>query len=102
MAEIKPDMEDSASYDAQQVSEEITSGEHEAPQVDVSEDYERSKEYSVSGVDQGGAGAQAAEAATKPDFNVNAPGETEHESKATGNPDDYRDLAKDVNPRVES
>ncbi len=62
--------------------------------VDVSADYEASKNYSVSEVDKSGGGA---EAATR---NIPGAEKTKPEFESTGEPDDYRSMAKDVNPNV--
>ncbi|MGV0027357.1 hypothetical protein [Phormidesmis priestleyi] len=83
-------------YDAQQAAEEIAEGDRPAPQVDVSSDYQASKEYSVSEVDRTGKGQEAAEAATAPQFEVSQPEETKSVSESTGDPSDYRDMAKDI------
>ncbi|KAM3111791.1 hypothetical protein [Phormidesmis sp. 146-33] len=83
-------------YDAQQAAEEIAEGDRPAPQVDVSSDYEASKEYSVSEVDRTGEGQEAAEAATAPKFEVSQPEATKFTAEPTGDPNDYLDMAKDV------
>jgi hypothetical protein len=83
-------------YDAQQAAEEIAEGDRPAPQVDVSSDYEASKEYSMSEVDRMGEGQEAAEAATAPQFEVSQPQETKFTAESTGDPSDYLDMAKEV------
>jgi hypothetical protein len=94
--EVKPDPKQAPTQDAQLAAENIASGEEKAPTVDIEGDYEASKQFSVSDVDRSGEGAKAAEAATAPDLKVPEPEETKTESKPTGNPDDYMDMAKDV------
>ena len=96
--EVKPDPNQAPTQDAQLAAENIASGQEKAPTVDVEGDYEASKQFSVSDIDRSGEGAKAAEAATAPDQKVSDPGETKTESKPTGNPDDYMDMAKDVTP----
>lgn len=97
MSEINSDLNASEnSHDAQLAAEEAASGKSPAADVNVSADYEASKEYSVSPIDQTGAGEKAAEAATSSDLKLSAPEETESKSEPTGNPDDYRDMAKEV------
>jgi hypothetical protein len=84
-------------YDAQQTAEEIEAGDRPATQVDVSADYEASKEFSISEVDRSGAGEKAAQAATAPDFAVSQPKETTPtKAEPTGDPSDYLDMAKEV------
>ena len=68
------------------------------PTVDVSADYEASKEFSVSDIDRTGAGAEAAAAATAPKFPIPAPTEIAKPADTSGNPDDFRSMAKDLNP----
>jgi hypothetical protein len=89
-------------YDAQQSAEEIAEGDRPAPQVDVSSDYEASKEYSVSEIDRTGEGQEAAEAATAPQFEVSQPKETKSVAEPTGDPSDYLDMAKDISGTSES
>ncbi|MBD2082111.1 hypothetical protein [Leptolyngbya sp. FACHB-17] len=89
------------SQDAQQVSEAIAAGDRPAPQVDVSADYEAAQEFSTSSIDQTGEGEKAAEAATAHQFEVHSADETHLtpdalSSEPTGDPDLYRDMAKDV------
>jgi hypothetical protein len=74
-------------YDSQQLAEEIASGEEQAPQVNVEADYERSKQFDVADIDRTGKGAEAAKKASS---SASAP--------ATGNPDEFLDMAKDVQP----
>ena len=64
MSEVSAELPNSQTFDAQQIAENVEAGEQQVPQVDVSADYEASKEFSVSDVDRTGAGAKAAAAAT--------------------------------------
>lgn len=84
-------------YDADEMTEEIKSGDRPAPNVDVSADYEASKELSVSSVDQTGEGAKAAEAATAPQLKVPEAEETKTKTEPTGDPSAYKDMAEEVN-----
>jgi len=87
-------------YDAQQLIEEIAEGEQKAPSVNVEADYEASKAYSVSEIDQTGEGAEAAKAATAPQYELSQPEETQTEAQPTGDPADYIEMAKETNPRL--
>lgn len=94
--EVKPD-EKETTQDAQLASDSMSSGKERTPTVDMEADYEASKKMSVSDVDRTGAGAKEAEAATESDFEVTKQeGGTKTKAESTGNPDDYRDMAKDV------
>ncbi len=81
--------------DAKQQVEEAAKNQEKEPKVSVpvSSDYEASKKYSVSGVDKTGGGSEPTM--------QNTPGsEPKQETKSTGDPDDYRSMAKDVNPNL--
>lgn len=98
MSEINNDAQ---THDAQLASEEIAAGDRPAPKVDVTADYEAAQEFSTSTLDKSGEGQEAAEAATAPKFDVHSAKETDlpsdHlKSEPTGDPDLYRDMAKDV------
>lgn len=100
--EVKPDPKQAPTQDAQLAAENMTSGQEPAQAIDLEGDYEASKQFSVSEVDRTGQGAQAAEAATAPEFEVTQPQETKTEAQPTGNPDDYREMAKDVSSTTEA
>ncbi|HEY9845328.1 MAG TPA: hypothetical protein V6D03_03935 [Candidatus Caenarcaniphilales bacterium] len=89
---------DYQSDDAKQLAEDIVAGEEKAPEVDVSSDYEAAKAYSVSEVDRSSAGAEAAAAVTSPELEVPQPEQTELKAKTTGDPEEFLDVAKDINP----
>ncbi|QYO64154.1 hypothetical protein [Leptolyngbya sp. 7M] len=74
-----------ANYDAQQLVEEIKEGEEQAPNVDVSADYERSKQFDVAEVDRTEAGSQAAAEVSS------------ESSTSAGDPNAFREMAKEVN-----
>jgi len=99
--EVKPDPKQAQTQEAQLAAENMVSGKEAAPTVDFDADYEASKQFSVSEIDRSGAGAEAAEAATAPAFEVSQPEETKTEAQSTGNPDDYRDMAKDIGSTTE-
>lgn len=91
------------SYDAQQAADEIAAGDRPAPKVNVSTDYEAAQEFSTSSIDSTSAGADAAQAATASQFEAHTPEETDLSSgtlttDSTGDPEDYLDMAKEVNP----
>lgn len=96
-----PEMDDQTqSFDAQQLVEEIQEGEQKAPPVDVDADYEAAKSFSVSEIDATEEGAKAAEAATSSQFEVSKPQSSPTEAQETGDPSDYVEMAKEVNPNL--
>lgn len=98
MSEVATESNNSQTFDAQQIAENVEAGEQKLPQVDVSADYEASKEFSVSEIDRTGAGAKAAAAATAPKFPIPAPQETKQPADSTGKPGDFRSMAKEIHP----
>ena len=88
----------SQTFDAQQINENVEAGAQQLPTVDVSADYEASKEFSVSDIDRTGAGAEAAAAATAPKLPIPAPKEIAKPADTSGNPADFRSMAQEVNP----
>jgi hypothetical protein len=96
MSEIANNIDTAENYDAQQTVEEIEVGDRKAPDVDVDADYEASKQFSVSPIDRTEAGAEAAAAATAPQFDVPAIEEPTLTADATGNPDDYKQMVGDL------
>ena len=94
--EVKPDPNQAQTQDAELVAESIAAGGEQAPVIDVEADYEAAQQFSVSEVDRTGAGAEAAEAATAPQFEVSEPEETRTEAQPTGNPDDFLAMASDA------
>jgi hypothetical protein len=71
----------SANFDAQQINEEIESGDKEAPNVDVEGDYKRAKNYET------GSGSSSSD-----------PNSTPSGAKAEGDPEAFRSAAKSINP----
>ncbi len=96
MPETNSDLNPSQSYDAQQVSEEIAEGSLPAPQVDVSSDYEASKEFSVSEIDRTGEGKAAAEKVTAHAVEMHDPEAAEFKAEPTGDPGDFLNMAKTI------
>jgi hypothetical protein len=94
--EVKPNLAEASTQDAQLAAENILSGEEKAPAVDMDADYKAAQQYSVSDVDRTAEGETAAEAATAPKFEVSKQEETKTQAQPTGNPDDYMNMAKDV------
>ena len=98
MSEINTEPNNTQSFDAAQITESAEAGEQKLPTVDVSADYEASKEFSVSDIERTGAGAQAAAAATAPKFDIPAPTEFAKPADSSGNPDAFRSMAQDITP----
>ncbi|NEU75166.1 hypothetical protein PI95_022045 [Hassallia byssoidea VB512170] len=94
--EVKPNVAEAPTQDAQLAAENIASGEEKAPTVDIEGDYKAAQELSVSDVDRTGQGEAAAKAATAPELEVPKQQETKTQAQPTGNPDDYKNMAKDV------
>ncbi|GAX39260.1 hypothetical protein NIES4075_02110 [Tolypothrix sp. NIES-4075] len=94
--EVKPNVAEAPTQDAQLAAENIASGEEKAPTVDAEADYKAAQELSVSDVDRTGQGEAAAKATTAPKLEVPKQQETKTQAQPTGNPDDYKDMAKDV------
>ncbi|MBD0387409.1 MAG: hypothetical protein ICV54_13025 [Nostoc sp. C3-bin3] len=94
--EVKPNVNEAPTHDAQLAAENIASGEEKAPNVDFDADYATAQQFSVSEVDRTGEGAAAAEAATAPKYKTSQPAETTTQAQSTGNPDDFAELAKEV------
>ncbi|MBD2435289.1 hypothetical protein [Nostoc sp. FACHB-110] len=93
---IKPNPNEATTHDAQLAAENMASGEEKLQKVDFDADYAAAQQFSVSDVDRTPEGAAAAQAATAPRFEVPEAEERTTEAQATGNPDDYLDLAKEV------
>ncbi len=94
--EVKPNLNEAPTHDAQLAAESIASGEEKAPTVDFDADYAAAQQFSVSEVDRTGEGTAAAEAATAPKYKTSKPQETKTQTQSTGNPDDFVELAKEV------
>ncbi|ABA21673.1 conserved hypothetical protein [Trichormus variabilis ATCC 29413] len=94
--EIKPNLIEAPTHDAQLAAENIASGEEKAPKVDFDADYAAAQQFSISDVDRTAEGAAAAEAATAPQQEISVPEETRTEAQSTSNPDDYIELAKEI------
>jgi hypothetical protein len=84
-------------YDAQQLVEEIAEGEQKAPKANLDADYEAAKAYST-GVNQSEADTQPEATSTKSQFSE--PEKTSSDAPATGNPEDYLQMARETNPRI--
>ncbi|MEG3980773.1 hypothetical protein QUA08_08355 [Microcoleus sp. T3B2] len=98
MSEINTEPNNIENFDAQQITESAEAGEQKLPTVDVSADYEASKEFSVSDIDRTSAGAEAAAAATAPKFPIPAPKDIPMPADTSGNPADFRSMAQDITP----
>lgn len=96
MAGVVTNSDASQNFDAEQAKEAISAGDEKAPKVDVAADYEASKQFSVSDIDRTEAGKQAAEAATAPEHPLSEPEAPKVEAATTGDPQEYREMAKDV------
>ncbi|MBW4470217.1 MAG: hypothetical protein KME45_07400 [Stenomitos rutilans HA7619-LM2] len=102
MSEVANNIDTAENYDAQQMVEEIETTDRKAPDANVDADYEASKQFSVSNIDRTEEGANAAEAATAPKFEVPITEEATLPADATGNPDDYKQIAADANPNSQA
>ena len=94
--EIKADPTQAITQEAQLAAENMASGVEETPTIDADADYEAAQQFSVSEIDRTGAGAEAAEAATAPKFELTQPQETKAVAQPTGNPDDFQQMARDL------
>ncbi|MEH2318668.1 hypothetical protein [Nostoc sp.] len=94
--EVKPNLNEASTQDAQLAADSIASGEEKAPTVNFDADYATAQKFSVSEVDRTGKGAAAAEAATAPKYQTSKPQETKTQTQSTGNPDDFIESAKEV------
>ena len=88
----------SQNYDAQQMIENIATGEEKAPKVNVEKDYEKSKELASSSIDRTNEGAEQARIATSSRYELSEPEMVETPTESTGDPDQFREMAKEVNP----
>jgi hypothetical protein len=96
------DLNETTSFDAEQLSEDIAKGEQKQPKVNVDADYKRSKEFAIAEVDKTPEGAKAAKAATQPKLeSSNAQGVGSKSSQSNSNPEAYLEMAKEVNPNLE-
>jgi hypothetical protein len=96
------EIDNEQTYDAKQMTEEIAAGEQQSPKVNVEADYEASKKFSQSELDRRGEGAEAAAKATAPEHELPQPEEPKHAAPVTGDPADYREMAKDVGHQSEA
>ncbi|MDZ8264490.1 hypothetical protein [Nostoc sp. ChiQUE01b] len=94
--EVKPNLNEASTQDAQLAADSIASGEEKAPTVDFDADYAAAQKFSASEVDRTGKGATAAEAATAPKQKTSQPQQTTTQTQSTGNPDDFIESAKEV------
>lgn len=75
--ELKVDAKQAVGQEAELAAQNMAEGTEKTPEIDVDSDYEASKQYSVSDIDKNETGTRSAAA--------NAPNE-------------FRQMAKDVNP----
>jgi hypothetical protein len=87
---------ESQSFDAELILEEIETGEQEAPQVNFDQDYEASKRFDTS------ASPDQANQTPKFDKSPNVSSTDASESSATGNPEDFLEMAKAIAPDPEN
>ncbi|MEC4882815.1 MAG: hypothetical protein SAL70_15990 [Scytonema sp. PMC 1070.18] len=93
---VQPNPSQAPTHDAQLAAENVESGQEKAPTVDMEADYQAAQQLSVSDVDRSGEGAKAAEKATASKYNLNESQQTNTQTKQTGNPEDYVEIAKEV------
>lgn len=97
MAEqVKPNVNQASTHDAQLAAENMASGEEKAAKVDFESDYAAAQEFSVSEIDRTNEGAAAASAATAPKQKVAEVAETKTETQSSGNPKDYVEMAEEI------
>lgn len=96
MTEAVNNTNTSESYDAQQTVEEIQGGDREAPTANVEADYEASKQFSTSPIDQIEEGASAAAAATASKFELPKPDGSLSNLDSAGSPSDYQQMAHEI------
>jgi hypothetical protein len=94
--EVKPNLNEAPTHDAQLAADSIASGEEEAPKVDFEADYKAAQQFSVSDIDRTSEGSAAAKAATAPQQNVSQAQETKTQTQPTSKPDDFLEAAKDI------
>ncbi|MGI0487974.1 hypothetical protein ACN4EK_21250 [Pantanalinema rosaneae CENA516] len=80
------------SYDAEQIQEAVAEGEAESPRVDLDADYAAAQQMSQGAKSS----ASAATSMGNPQFEQSHQESAKAVADSTGNPDDYRDMAKDV------
>lgn len=102
MSEVVNHIDTAENYDAQQTVEEIEAGDRKAPEANVDADYNASKQFSTSEIDRTAGGEAAAEKATAPQFDIPVAEEPTIAADATGNPDDYKQMADDLKPDAQS
>lgn len=85
-----------ASHDAQLLADNVAEGVEKAPKVDFDADYKLAKEMSTSPLDKTEEGKKAAEAAVAPQQKIPTAKEKKIEAPETGNPDDYVNMAKEI------
>ncbi|MBE9201658.1 MULTISPECIES: hypothetical protein [unclassified Nodularia (in: cyanobacteria)] len=97
MAEqVKPNVNQASTHDAQLAAENMASGEEKAAKVDFESDYAAAQEFSVSEIDRTNEGVAAASAATAPKQKISEVAETKTETESSGNPKDYVEMAKEL------
>ncbi|MUL37408.1 hypothetical protein [Gloeocapsopsis dulcis] len=92
--EIRPNPDQATTQEAQLAAESIAEGKEKVTDIDFDADYAAAQQMSVSDIDRTDAGAQAAQKATAPQFEVSQPEETRTET-TTGNPEDYKQMAQE-------
>lgn len=81
-------------YDAEEMKTAISEGEEQAPEsVNVSADYEASKQMSTGRMSQ-----QEAEKSVAPDLRVKSADQVSVSTSSANQSPDYMDMARDVNP----
>lgn len=82
------------SYDAEQIQEAVAEGEVESPRVDLDADYAAAQQLSKGT----NSSASAVTSMGNPQFEQTHTESAKAVADSTGNPDDYRDMAKAVTP----
>lgn len=98
--DIKPNPQEAQTADAKLAAESMIEGKEKLPKVDIEADYEASKEFSVSEVDRTSQGESLAEEAVRPNYEMSDVEDMKSDPNTSGDPGDYLEMAKDVNPRI--
>lgn len=98
---VQPDPIEVQTHDAQLIAENIVAGEEKAPEVDFDADYDAAKAFSVGQLSRVDEEAAASDKGLNPQFQGFESSEPAPTLEQTSDPDGFRSMAKEVNPRIE-